>query len=268
MTQSANPFEAPRAREGSGPRPGYDLPSREYGLGDVLGVATDVVRTHWALVVGLTLVVYLPINAATELLYGDAEELTDIAQSFRFMRSMETLFGILVGLGAAIITDAAVRGETLSAGELARRITSRWWKGILATILAGLVMVGLLLALVVPGIMAMVHLVFVTPVVALRDTTVSDALRYSRDLVRGRAWRIFGYGIIAVTAVSAIYLGPAFAVEAAELGDTAAFVVQLAGDLASTYVAIATTVLFLNLDRLLRGDGASEGISTGTGGVG
>lgn len=63
---------------------------------------------------------------------------------------------------------------------------------ILASLLVGLIVIGGLILLVLPGILFAIWYSFVQPVVLLEDKRNWAALKQSREYVRGRWWGVFG----------------------------------------------------------------------------
>jgi hypothetical protein len=66
-------------------------------------------------------------------------------------------------------------------------------RAIFTTVLMGILLIGLLLLLIIPGVIAGVYWAFALSVVVFYGKSGFDALNYSKDLVKGRWWTVFSY---------------------------------------------------------------------------
>src|SRR5204862_6902693 len=82
-----------------------------------------------------------------------------------------------------------------TAGWSVARGFERWGAVLAAVILGGLAMLAGFIAFVIPGIWLAVSLYFASQAVVAEGHSPMDALRRSRELVRGQWWRVFGIGI-------------------------------------------------------------------------
>jgi uncharacterized membrane protein len=135
-----------------------------------------------------------------------------------------------------------------------------------ASIIVGLIVVVGCLLCCVPGIYFWITYVFVGQVVVLEKMGVGDALQRSQRLVNGHRWRVFGVLILIgiANAVVQMALGVGLGVvlppqevipvqngvrveinPVNHIVDT--LVTQLAAILFSTYIAVCTTLLYLDL---------------------
>ncbi len=73
---------------------------------------------------------------------------------------------------------------------------SKWGRSIGTGILGGLIVMGMTLLLIIPGIIWSGYYVFIFYVVALREISGKHALDYSKELVKGQWWRVCGVLLI------------------------------------------------------------------------
>jgi hypothetical protein len=231
-----------------------DISRRRYSLGDILLGAWAIFKAHAQTILVVTLIIYIPVNIVLSFVpvneLVDEQGLRGFRLYMQLMRLLEGVFGVLVTMSVAFIADRAVRGETTGIGDALRGAFSRWWPVIWTGILARLILIGLLLLLIVPGVVWAVYYAFVVYVVTLRDSSGKRALDYSKALVKGQWWRVLGLTlaiwllgtISAVVPVVPFYFLPDHPL----LGIFSDTIV----DLVSSFFIVAHVVFFLNVDRL------------------
>lgn len=106
------------------------------------------------------------------------------------------------------LTGNAITWQTALRAALSR-LGALTWTGILA----GLILIGLTLLLIVPGIIWSLYYAFFVFVVVLRGLSGKKALDYSKNIVKGQWWRVFLYllvisllGCVVTIAVSVPFL--------------------------------------------------------------
>ncbi|MEW5930312.1 MAG: hypothetical protein AB1941_22865 [Gemmatimonadota bacterium] len=217
--------------------------------GEILDGAFVLYRTHFAVLVGATLLPHLPLLAYRAL--GPLAGLTD-ASGWEAVAVVYDRLATLLFWGAlAHLCAAAVQGGDLSVGAAYRRARGLFWLLLGQSILAGLLTGLALIALIVPGI-AVYVLYFLAPhVMVVEGKGVSDSLDRSWNLVRAE-WRRVA-GVLAVTAV--IFLLPFLLVGAVEgmAGAGSAWVASASGVLqvllyvlAYPFAAASATLLYFD----------------------
>ncbi len=104
----------------------------------------------------------------------------------------QLIAGLIVSVSMAVIIEKVVENKTISFAEAVKYAASKWGKAFTTSLLASVITFGLSLLLVIPGIIYWTYYSFVLYVVALRDKHGKEALNYSKALVMGQWWRIFG----------------------------------------------------------------------------
>ncbi|MBM7624253.1 hypothetical protein [Sporohalobacter salinus] len=94
----------------------------------------------------------------------------------------------------------------------------------------------------------MIYYCFIIPIVALRGLKGREALKYSKSLVKGRWWSIFG--VILVVAILSVIFSKITAVLGLFLPNNiiSNMILNSSIKALSSYFIIVTVVLFLNLD--------------------
>lgn len=169
---------------------------------------------------------------------------------------VSTLVGLITVMGIAVTIEESVKGNMITFKEALAKsgkvLMDCWLTGILKFIILFL----LFLLLFIPGLIWSVYYIFAIHIVVLRGKINMDALRYSKALVKGRWWKVFGYSILVglislgLGAVMGLLSSPFTLIG---LGGVFDLLVGLASKIISGYFTVVTTILFLNLDYLDNG---------------
>lgn len=192
---------------------GEDL--RPMGIGDILDTTFRLYRNHFATFVLIALVVYVPYAVVDVLLIASlvdeqpqplpTAEVADGVALAGFL-AMALLFVVVFPLcqGALVHKiSAGYLGESIGAVEAYRRALPRLLRLIWANILAGVVIMVGFIFFIVPGIIFSLWLMLVTTVVMLEDGGAMDALKRSRELMRGN----LGKGFLLLLVITLLSIG-------------------------------------------------------------
>jgi hypothetical protein len=230
-------------------------------------VAGQVVRIYtarWPLLIAVGLAIFVPI--------GFVEVLDEVAQEP--LSEGEGVSGahaaLLLGAASAHAI-ASLIGEVLYSGVvaaivLAYRGGKRSTLGEVAGSLPYLRLIGVdllyvaivalgLLALIVPGLVALTWFALVGPVTKLEGAGVPAAFRRSRQLVRGNGWRVFG-ALLPIMIVQGLIAGAVHFAVSGLLGEEfgGAVVASVAANLlASPFYALVVVVIYFELASPIRG---------------
>jgi len=231
-----------------------DLSTRKYGFFQLLGIGWEVFTTRFTAIAVITLIVYVPVNILLSLIPADRMIAEQGIRGFRLymqlIRLSEGFIGILATMAIARIVEQQVQGQDLSPTDALGSACSRWLSAIGTGILSRLIIFGLLLLLIVPGIMWMIYYAFVDYVVILKRIGGKRALDYSKRLARGQWWRVFGilFGVGLLGLVCGLTLAFPFGL----FGDN-----QMVGivsdtliDISGAYFQCVLILFFLNVDAL------------------
>lgn len=187
------------------------IPLRPLSVGEILGTAVTVLRRSLAPLV-LTALVVGVLSAAVTVgalavagtlqTYAQATWLEDVLRGGTSIPAsilVSALAGLVVSVagaqvvaGVATVYAGALAQGRDGRGELAGRLHGRWPALLAVSVVVGvLVSIGLML-LVVPGVLGYLVLALAAPVVAMERSGLSESLRRSAALSRGRRGRIFG----------------------------------------------------------------------------
>ena len=167
----------------------------------------------------------------------------------------------IAGQGAiAILVAAAIeRNETISAGEVFRRLGRKWITVILVSISAGLMMFIGFVLLIIPAFIALAWTAAAVPVAAIEGLSSGDSIARSRALARGRIGHILGTMLLVWLILFLLFIGAALVlgIVVAMLHVPTSFVtllVQLVMVPVFPLVGVVATMLYYDLR--VRSDGA------------
>jgi hypothetical protein len=191
-----------------GVRMAYEI--RAMTFSEVLDTGFRLIRDHFALLVGIGLVLYGPLAIAQELLAGvqspEDANATAMIVAFLFILGFVALSPIAQGAMTLAIGDV-YRGRTMAMGDAFRGGLRRALPLVGTYLLYTLgVAIGIVL-LVLPGIYLMVAWMLTTQVVMLEGLAGPAALGRSRELLKEHMLRALGIFIVAGIIVSVLQVG-------------------------------------------------------------
>jgi len=173
-----------------------DIKTESYGLKRIISAGWKIYIEKFKDIVPTVLIVHVPINIVLSLIPTMPDEYKDFQIRFRIAQLFDLFIGVLATIAVAKIAEHAVNGKPIGYTNALKFGVNRWGRGISVQILAGLIVLGLLLLLIVPGIIWAVYYTFGVLVVALRGINGKEALDYSKRLVKGQWGRIFGINFV------------------------------------------------------------------------
>lgn len=200
------------------------------GVGEILDVSIKLyLRNFWTLIKVVALVVIPVALLGFLFVLSSLPDGVTVQDGQLMFPSDAALSGFLAGSGinallaflaTLLATGAAFKalgdaylGHHPKAGEslkfAGQRIGSLLWVAFLTLIV---ILIGFIL-MVIPGIYLSIALIVVVPSLMLEDARGLQALRRSRELVKGRWWRTFGIiilGLFVIPAVLQVILGIIF----------------------------------------------------------
>lgn len=163
-------------------------------IGEILSKSWEIFTLRFKSILIITLIIYIPIDIVLELVPAD-ESAEGIMTYFRAMQLLEGLFGILATIAIAFLVKAALDKKELTWQESFKLAINKWLPTIGTNIIAGILLVGLFLLLIVPGIIFSVYWYFIIYVVIFSKKWGFDAMKYSKEIVQNRWWLTLGYAI-------------------------------------------------------------------------
>jgi hypothetical protein len=220
------------------------------GLRDILRESIRLFRNNWVLILLFVFCLNTPINLIQSLFPSTflTAQFGKVAGSLIGLGIflLQSLISLMVFIGVARITEQTNFGKTPSFSNRvqfgASRLNDVFWMSLLLALIA----LGLILLLIVPFLIWANYYSFFLTIVALRNIKGKTALNYSKNLVKGQWWRIFGirfaFGVVVVpifTLLSRLSYNTVFP------GNFALFTIF---NIVGAISTVISTVLFLNVE--------------------
>lgn len=225
------------------------LDTRLLTLSEVLAMSWTLWLKNIGVIVLLTLLTAIPTNLILEAVAPGVDATPrDVGRFIRVTMLLQLLLSSVSALGIAYLVSESISGREVRLGAALKHAFTRWPAAVGTGFIENIILIFLLLLLIVPGIIWLGYYTFSLYVVALRQLAGKQALDYSKDLVRGRWWHVVGFvfAVIGLTVVPWILLQSALPSD----NPIVSFVTSTLGDVATSFMAVAIGVLFLNLDAL------------------
>ena len=164
---------------------------------DIIEETFRLLARHFHLFTLIALTVWLPGHLVINYIdfFATSKGTADAAaRGFRIGLTVEGVFGPLVVAATLSALARITRGEPAGYAQAMRHGLAMWPRLFIARLVASAVVLAGLIALVVPGVLALVRLSFVDAVVVLDGAPLGAALRASNALTAGRRLAIFWTG--------------------------------------------------------------------------
>jgi hypothetical protein len=174
------------------------LPVEKFdGSKDLIRRSIELYLANFGIIATCTCLVFLPVFALMDYfepwtIFGEHEKLWSYV-------AVADAIGIFGAFCRPAILYAVVyrmhHGKSPGLGAALTWGMKRWGSVFGAQFVSGIIILASTLALVVPGIMAYVRYSLVSPIAALEWEGDVDAVKRSAELVKGKAWTLFGAGL-------------------------------------------------------------------------
>ncbi len=233
-------------------------------LSDLLSDAWTFFAKHFTVIASTVLVISVPLHLiqslfvdyrGTDIVANDsglwqATGWDFFGPSGALILAIGGLVGIVIPLSVARLTERLHHGEMTTWQTALRLGFQKWGSGFLTLLLMGVLLTALFILLIIPGLIFAVWWIFTIIIVALTDKRLFDAMNYSRELVRGRWWKLFGYALV-MALISMVVLwavGWVFGIFGSNyVADVAGNIIS---DIVGAFFIVAGVMLFRNLERV------------------
>lgn len=223
-----------------------NLYRHEFGLGEWLVLSWDIFSKNFYILVLAGLILYLPLLAASELTLLPAMHLSDLA-AVVIVNSINFVTTLLVYLASFRIVEAYLGNQAITVTGAMGFSFARLWKTSWTALLAA-VIVSILSLLIIPGIIWGIYYSFFIFVVAEKNVGGRKALSYSKALVSGRWWKVFGYSLYIFLLIATTSLGMSWVLDWLTIGISNRLFIHFLSIILSAYSTVALIVLYLNLE--------------------
>lgn len=207
------------------------------------------------LIVALTVILCFPFNLFSRFFAIDVFAVESI-NGYSFLDivflllfiALSVLMSSISVMSIAYAIKKGVNNTSVSVKKTLNKTLLRLIDGIKTQVMVNIFLIGLFFLFIVPGIIYSIYWMFAMIVVVVKNKSGKEALDYSKDVVRGRWWKLFVYMIILslpVIFVSAI-------VSILTMFSNGNIIVLSLIDSVISFIAmflyVVISVLFLNLD--------------------
>lgn len=228
--------------------------TKRFGLGDIFRVGWNIYLSKFVKIFTIILCIYIPLEVILALIpvnyLSDTCGVRGLRLYLNIVRLLEFLISSIATMSVAYLVERSLLEQDVTWKDALRLGFSRWPSAIGTGLLAGIILLGLFLLLIIPGIIWSVYYSFWLYVVALRHVGGSTALSYSKSLVKGQWWRVLGIQL--VLGLIGFVVGFLITWPSTQLPDNPFLdlVFNLAVDVAGALFTVMTVVWFLNVDYL------------------
>ena len=251
-------------------------------LDRLVAMGWDVYRRNFVSILPIVLIIGIPLDIIRSMITGGETPVSGSAGGSPLLTliyvTMEILFRTLSYLALFWLIDSSVNGNKPSSGEAFRHVFSRWGASIGTTLLLGVILIGMTLLLFapvwwlfyrfplisvewkivslllfLPGVVLWISYSFFLMAVGVRGLSGKRALDYSKGLVQGQWWRVFGFEMVFLL----FYIVFSSAIQPLLVMLPASPVVQISAyvvyDLFFALTQAMTMIFFLNIEATKRG---------------
>jgi hypothetical protein len=231
----------------------HDVFTTRYTLDKVISVGWQQYAKNFTNILVIVFLIYFPINLIVSLLpVADAVILQDFDQFVTYMRVvqfLEVFVAVVATISVTKLVEASLQGQAITWQQSLKHAFSRWFVVVLTSLIGGVILIWWTLLLIIPGIIWMVYYSFAIYVVTLRGISGNAALKYSKSIVKGQWWRVFGYHFVLLLMV--VVIGGVYGLFLSLLPDNSLVevVAVTVADLLDMLFITMCVVFFLNNDR-------------------
>jgi hypothetical protein len=171
-----------------------------FTVGEIVASGWDLYCLHLKQILLIFLVVYVPIDIGLSFIPAAAwaEKYGTLGRNMHMavIQLSEFFVGVLATMALAKLIEESLYGHTITWLQALRHAVSRWGAAVGTGLLAMLIVFGLALPVIMPGVIWAVYYSFFLFVVALRGLSGKQALDYSKAIVKGQWWQVFGYLLV------------------------------------------------------------------------
>jgi hypothetical protein len=170
-----------------------DIQTRELKFGELISTGFEIYRRNFKLIFFIICIVYIPINIILNLLPVNEEDMFGSLFWYSNMAQvLELVLGIIATMAIVYAVNKTVNNEKPELWDSLKSSILAWDKAILTSLLASVILILLYICFIIPGIIYSIYYSFFLYAVILKDIKYKKALDFSKSLVKGRWWRVFG----------------------------------------------------------------------------
>lgn len=228
-----------------------EMKEKELSLWEIFKSAWSVYKKTLTPILIIALLFYTPVNVIYNLIPDTIFKWNYLTINKDFLGIFLGFITLFVPVSIALIVEKALLGEFITYKEALKISFSKWFCILKTNIIGGIIVLLLCLLLIVPGIIWATYYFFSDNIVALKNLDGKEALDYSKSLVKGRGWKVFGFLLISplLTGLFEYFL------ENMHIQSKLFSILEITfSDIIGTFFLAAATIFFLNLDYIKEQD--------------
>jgi ABC-type Fe3+ transport system permease subunit len=228
------------------------ITNNQMSIYEIISRAKRIYSENFNAILYIILIIYIPINIVLALI--PVEDYTELNTYLRVFQMLEGLIGIIATMAIAFIVKHHVEGKKIGHKEALKESMQKWLAALGTSIIMGIFLFLLALLLIIPAIIFYVYWIFAIYVVLFYNKVGKKALDYSKEIVKGRWWTVFGYSlifsIIGFLLAFMIGLFEAFIPSSLDMYSKFTFliIIYTVIDIVLAYMTVVLTIFFLNFD--------------------
>jgi hypothetical protein len=143
----------------------------------------------------LMILLYLPLYMTMNYLGIDLNKFRIRKYPLNVITIISAIITILINIGIISMAKEKIinfNSKDISIGYILKRSLSKWWDAFITDLLGALIIIGMTLLLIIPGIVWSIYYIFSLQVVVIKGLRGKEALDFSKEMVSGRWWKVFG----------------------------------------------------------------------------
>lgn len=177
----------------------HDIYTTPYSIGKIIKEAVSIFGERFNSLGTIVLITTVPV-AIIALLLGvnPMQEQADPSWSYIGVELFGALLGVYGYIAILHVVKSYTKGESLDAQEALSRAKQFMFPVIGTSIVWTILLLLLSLLFIIPGIIFAVYWMFAIIAVVYADKKGVAALKYSKEMVKGRWWKTAGYSVVIV----------------------------------------------------------------------
>jgi hypothetical protein len=226
---------------------------RQMSLGEILSEGFRLIQINFVPMLLLVLCSQVPFNLLRTLL-SDFITVDRFGQPYTALIStgisfINFLLSLFVSIGIAYIVELSLQGKLVPLKEIFKFNLSRLDDVFGTSLLQSIVILGLTLLFIVPGIIWANYYSFAITATSLRNMRARAALKYSKKLIQGQWWRVFRIHIAIIIPTFIFGLISLFLSRmVSDIKFLYIFVPMTIANFVGVIASVMTVVLFLNTE--------------------
>lgn len=219
---------------------------REMSFAEILDTGFRLLRDHFVLLVVIAASLNIPLSFAQDLLTQAAEGNAGVLLGVGLgMLLLVALASPIIGVASTYAIGEVYLGRDTSIGDAFGKGFAILGPVLGTTLLSGLLVLGALLLLVLPGIWVSLGLIVLSQVMVLEGLFGMEAIRRSLDLMKGQRWRALGILFVVLLVQSVVGFGVGAAVGGIPV--LGALGSGLVASVSGAYTAAVSVVLYFDI---------------------